>query len=181
MILENSKRIAALTVTLLLSNGVARAAWNDRSGELPGLHSGKSIAIWSAALGGGAVGGLLLYKKLRGGNPSEVEFPGALSFSGGSTVSLLIRNRGKAPISISELAVHGRGFEVGDTATPILVRAGESVEVPVTMNSGGGARLHVTFVESGRERTSVVKLSGKPVTRSSLRGLSAIANVRATE
>jgi hypothetical protein len=158
-----SAQLVAVTAALLVFQTPAGAEWHDQSGNLPGLTSGKSIAIWSAALGGGVVGGVLLYRKLHGRNPSEVEMPGALAFSDSRTAGLVIRNNGKMPVSISELVVQKGGYEVNpETAAPILVRAGQSIQVPVTMKSGGDGRLHVTYIESGRERTNVVKLSGKP-------------------
>ncbi|MFN0102578.1 MAG: hypothetical protein ACKV2U_10870 [Bryobacteraceae bacterium] len=172
--MTNSKLFTLFQVTILVSAIPLRAggggetgkreAWVSQAGQLPGLHSGKSIAIKTALLGGAVVGGLLVYRHYhRRGPATKVEMPARLGFSGSNAAGLVIRNNGAAPISVSELTVQGGGFEVTPEAPmPLLVRAGSSVEVPVKMKSGGGARLQVTFIEGGRERTSVVKLEGKP-------------------
>jgi hypothetical protein len=139
------------------------AAWRDRSGELPGMESGKSIAITAAVIGGGAVGGFLLYKKFRG-PASKLETPGTMEFSGAGEKLLVVQNKGNSPISISEVSFQSDRFELAaPLKTPAIISAGSVLELPIRMTRPGSAsaRVQFTYIENGKERTKFVTLRGK--------------------
>lgn len=139
----------------------AHASW--RTAELPGIESNKSIALIGIAAGG-AVGGLLLYKKFRGGG-TKLVVPRNLEFSGTGEQRLVAENKGKSPINITQVSVKGEGFEISQPPkTPAIVSAGTTIEVPVRMTRPGKAdgRIELVFVENGKEKTKVITLRGKP-------------------
>jgi hypothetical protein len=76
-----SSALAVSGVLLLAWVRPAAASWQRT--ELPGMTSGKSIAITAGAIGGGVVAGYLLYKKFRGGAAaSRLEVPQSLKIVG---------------------------------------------------------------------------------------------------
>ncbi len=145
------KMIAMLTVVVIAGSHPVAASWNNQSGQLPGLVSGKSIAIIAAA-GGGAVAALLLYKRHHKQPETALEIPARLSCDGGKGV-LVVRNRGQSPISLSDAVFKGKGFEFQEgLKTPVLLGAGNTTEIAIRMTRSGEARLELTYVESGKQR-----------------------------
>lgn len=57
--------VALIAALLLVVPRSADAAWHGRSGDLPGLVSGKNIAITFGVIGGGAVGTILLVRHIK--------------------------------------------------------------------------------------------------------------------
>ena len=155
------KMITMLTIAAIAGTHPASAAWRDQSGQLPGLVSGKSIAITAAAIGGGAVGALILFKKLHHKDAAtNLEAPASLSIVGTET-NLVLRNRGRNPISLSAADFKGRGFEFTTPPRfPVVVRSNNTAEIPVRMTSGGAARLELTYIEDGKQHTRTVRLRG---------------------
>jgi hypothetical protein len=162
--LRSTRGVAACLAGVLALASVppAHAIWHPRE-EFPGMVSNKSIALIAIA-GGGAVGGLLLYRKFRGG-ATKLEVPRNLEFSGTGEQRLVAQNKGKSPINITQVSLQGEGFELSQPPkTPAVVSAGTMIEVPVRMTRPGKAegRIELVFVENGEERTKVIKLRGKP-------------------
>jgi hypothetical protein len=61
------RAVAYALTALLLMPGVASASWQQQ--ELPGMTSGKKIAVWGAVAGGAAVAAIIIFKKTRKKKP----------------------------------------------------------------------------------------------------------------
>src|ERR1019366_7479014 len=155
------KMITALAIVIIAGSHPAAAAWRDQSNQLPGLVSGKKIAIMAAAVGGGAVCALIVFKKLHHKDAvTNLEVPANLSVEG-SAATLVLRNRGRNAISLSVADIKGRGFDfTTPLKLPVLVRANNGAEIPISMTGGGKARLELTYIEDGKQHTRTVALRG---------------------
>lgn len=153
------KIIATLTIAVIAGSHPAAASWPNQSNQLPGLESGKSIAITAAAIGGGAVGALILYKKLHHKDAlTNLVVPDRLNLEG-SEGTLVLRNRGPNAISLSEADFKGHGFEFPTALKlPVLVRANNNAEIPIRRTGAGKARLELTYIEDGKSHTRTVTL-----------------------
>jgi hypothetical protein len=148
-----------LVTGLLLASQPARAAWHAQ--QLPGLHSGKSVAITAIAIGGGAIGGLLLYKKFRGGGATAMEIAREVRFNDAGEMPLPIHNKGQNAVSIREVTLSGTGFALAvPLETPLVVSANRRFDIAIRMNQDAAAKgtLRITYVENGKERNAVVTL-----------------------
>ena len=157
---------AGLAVILMaISAQPSAAVWHDQSRDLPGMVSGKSIALTAGLIGGG-VAGLILFSKLHKRGPeSQLELPRLLEFSGTGERVLAIHNRGSRPVNIGVLEVQGDEFElVTVPRTPAILSPGAALEVPIRMTSNQRAkgRIRVSYVEDGKSRNAAVTLRGQP-------------------
>jgi hypothetical protein len=154
------KTITILTIVMIAGSHPAAAAWHSQSDQLPGLVSGKSIAI-TAAIGGGAVTALILFKKLHHKDAvTSLDVPAKLNIEG-SEATLVLRNRGRNVISLTEADFKGRGFEfTTPLKLPVLVRANNGAEIPIRMTGAGTAQLELTYIEDGKRHTRTVTLRG---------------------
>lgn len=156
-------RWTALTLTfaLLAASRPATAAWPNQSGNLPGMVSGKSIAITAAAVGGAAVAALLLLRKYHKPKATTLDVPDRLSLDRGEA-RLVLRNRGQSTVSVSGVALKGKGFDLPRAvSTPAVVTPGGTLEIPVRMKEGGSARMELTYVENGKQYRRSVAIRGK--------------------
>jgi hypothetical protein len=162
---RSSIRPMSLTLIGVLILGLvphrAEAVWHQQ--ELPGLVSGKSIALL-AIVGGGAIAGLFILARHKGANrvALDVQVPRFEEQSRQAQQEQIvgITNRMKVPVSIKDISVESgtSSFSVAAPALPLTVAPGERVAIPVRYTSGGdrkgGLRIVVT---SARTRNDVVK------------------------
>ena len=131
------KMISLLTIAAIAGSHPAAAAWHDQSGQLPGLVSGKSIAITAAAVGGGVVAAAILFKKFHHKDEAtNLVAPASLNMEG-SEATLVLHNRGRSAISLSAADFKGRGFEfTAPLKLPVVVHPNNNTEIPVRMTGG---------------------------------------------
>jgi hypothetical protein len=132
------------------------ASWRDNSGNLPGLVSGKRIAILAMALGGAVTGAVILLKR-KGGKEVKMGIQPprfntvAVGKSEQKTVG--VTNLMDDSITIKEISVQGQSatFSLADARqTPFIVAPGEQVGINVTYtpNSGNASKGKIRIVAS---------------------------------
>jgi hypothetical protein len=97
---DNMSKTARASITACVVLGImvglaparVEADWDDRSGSLPGITSGKSVAILSAAVGAAVVTLYLLKKKSNADKPAEPVQPAlARTAPAGASTDDLVR------------------------------------------------------------------------------------------
>lgn len=141
------RAIAPVVIAVMLTTAMPKnlaASWRDNSGNLPGLVSGKTIAILAITLGGAAAGAVILLKrqgrkevKMRIQPPRFATV--AVGQSEQKTVS--VTNLMGDPITIKEVSVESESatFSLADARqTPFTVAPREQVGINVTYSPDSG-------------------------------------------
>jgi hypothetical protein len=142
--------IAAASMLTVLVPQTGRAAWDDRSGQLPGISSAKSAIILGAAIGGGLVA--FGYLKKRGEYPLDVV--DKLEFVADSvSEAVVLTNNGKETLTLSELRFDTAGFETA-VSVPTRIEPGQEFEIMVHRNmertgKDKKAKLFLTALRAG--------------------------------
>jgi hypothetical protein len=143
-----------LALVAVTSPSPARAAWQDKSGSLPGTV--PTGAVIGAGVGAAAIVGLLIYYKMHNKGKTRVKldappvkFDGAPS-PGQSTERLVpLTNMMSEPVTVKSLVVEGssNAFAVSDARqVPFTMAPQEKVEIPLKLsasNASGKARLRI--------------------------------------
>jgi hypothetical protein len=132
----------------------AKADYVDKSGSLPGIVSGKTVAIAGAAVGVG-VGLLIFYivKKKKGTPHVRLDTPPAkfTDVVAGQQAKEIVRvtNHMNDPVTVKAISVDDKSgaLAIGDAKqVPFTLAPGEPFEIPVTVSShdgGGKGRLRI--------------------------------------
>lgn len=156
---------AALLIGVMPSPVAAR--WNDQSGSLPGIVSGKSIVL-TAVIAGGAALAMVIYMKRRGvkGVQLQVERPRFAKATVGDTTQqpVGITNLMGDPITIKEISLEGNrtSFTLTEARqVPFTVAPGERVDIPIhyapSASGGSSGRLRI-IAASSRLKNDTVKI-----------------------
>ena len=169
---------ASKALAVLLSGVMtvpAAAAWDDRSGELPGITSVKSTVILGAAVGGGLV--LTAYLlKARGRNsapriavaPPELNH-GAVSNGERSQRQITITNNSATPVLLESIDIKGEGFRFpSQPAYPITLPTGKTVTLPVSFGPASSGKFSGNIevraaTDGGKTKAWRVRLRGRGI------------------
>lgn len=166
--------IAAVLATVAPQH--LKASWRDNSGNLPGMESGKSIAILAVAAGGAVAATFFLLKR-KGGKDVKmrVEAPRFDAVAAGQPQQKIvsITNLMDDPITIKEVSIHAQSgeFSLADSRqTPFTVGPGEQVGVAVTCtrvrdnSSKGQMRIVASSPKTKKDTIQQVQLSSSAET-----------------
>jgi hypothetical protein len=123
-----------------------KAQFQDKSGSLPGIISGKTVAIVGVAVGVGA--GLLIFylvKKKKGAPHVKLDTPPAkfTDVVAGQQAKEIVRvtNHMNDPVTVKAISVDDKtgALAIGDAKqVPFTLAPGEPFEIPVTVSSRDG-------------------------------------------
>jgi hypothetical protein len=142
-----------LCLLMALKPGQLNAAWPDRSDELPGITSGKTIAI-AAAAAGGVVATLFLLKK-RNRSPEVrllVDRPKISATDVGKSWQgeIKVTNITGRPVTISRISLNGGAFTAQQSQLPLTMSPGDALTIPVSFSpSKAGSSKGELLIQAG--------------------------------
>lgn len=158
-------QVLVLTLIVPLLPSAAEAKYTDNSGNLPGIVSGKTVAIAGAAIG--VAGGLLIFylvKKKRGGTLVKLETPPVKIndvVPGQPTKQTVpVTNIMSAPVTVKAVTVDDKSgvLTIDARQAPFTLAPGEKFEIPMTLsasNGGGKARVRIVVATEKTKKDEV--------------------------
>jgi hypothetical protein len=165
--------ILAFCLLIPVTAGRIEAAWDDQSGNLPGISSAKSAIVWGAAIGGGVVLAAFLLKK-KGDRrnpklevrPSKLDY-GPIAKGEDSRQQFMVRNTANSRVTIQTIAVSGEAFHFSpQPAFPVTLEPGESASMPISFAPPSKGKFSgrvevLAEANSGKFKKWTISLKGK--------------------